>query len=361
MVDKGYIGHVASGINEVSNVWTSVTDTGLLATIKVNDIVTHGDNYTNFVCKTSSISEGTCTATYDKISEIAAEPPIQSITANGTAVTVTNYVATIPAATTTTVGTPGFGVVKTGDNITNDSGVISVADATTSAKGVVQLSTAIPSTGAVDTKVPTEKAVADAIAELPQAMIFRGTLGTGGTITSLPTAADSTVGDTYKVIEAGTYATQYAEIGDMFICAQSETAGDPPVITYSWVLIPSGDVPDGTVTSVGAAVGTNSNLTISTGVGTGGTDPITASGTITVDVVSGHTIPADTDITSWNDTATEVAGYTDTNTVVTGLETATTATGNVLLLEIDNTDSEQLNVLYLHGNTNSTAVFNPIT
>lgn len=357
-----YIGHVESGISEISNVWTSTADSGILASIKVNDVVTQGDNNTNFVCKTSSISEGTCIATYDKLSEVAAEPPIQSITANGTEVTVTNYVANIPAATTTSAGTPGFGVVKTGDNITNESGVISVAAASTSTKGVVQLIDSVRSSGAAADRVPTEAAVSAAIAELPQAMIFRGTLGTGGTITSLTPAAASTCGDTYKVITAGTYDTQYAEIGDMFICAQETDNTDPeePVITYKWVLIPSGDVPAGTVTSVGVATGANSNLTIATGIGDGD-DPITASGTITVGVADGHAIPASTDITTWTATSTEVAAYSKTNTVVTGVEASTSATGNVLLLEIDNEDSEQLNVKYLHANTNSTAVFKPVT
>lgn len=95
------------------------------------------------------------------------------------------------------------------------------------------------------------------IAELPQAMIFRGSLGTSGTITSLPTAATSTVGDVYKVITAGTYASKAAKIGDVFICSS----------TPEWVLIPSADEPSGTVTNV------------ATGVGLIG-GPITSSGTI---------------------------------------------------------------------------------
>ena len=48
-------------------------------------------------------------------------------------------------------------------------------------------------------------------------MIFKGSLGTGGTITSLPTASNSNTGFTYKVITAGTYASQVAKVGDTFI------------------------------------------------------------------------------------------------------------------------------------------------
>ena len=81
-------------------------------------------------------------------------------------------------------------------------------------------------------------------------------LGTNGTITSLPTAAASNEGYTYKVITAGTYASQSAKVGDVFISNGS-----------SWNLIPSGDEPSGTVTNIATGTGL-----------TGG--PITSSGTI---------------------------------------------------------------------------------
>lgn len=49
-----------------------------------------------------------------------------------------------------------------------------------------------------------------------EAMRYIGTLGTGGTITTLPTASASNKGDTYKVITDGTYAGQEAHAGDWF-------------------------------------------------------------------------------------------------------------------------------------------------
>jgi hypothetical protein len=36
-------------------------------------------------------------------------------------------------------------------------------------------------------------------------MVFKGSLGTGGTITTLPVDGSAKVGDTYKVITDGTY------------------------------------------------------------------------------------------------------------------------------------------------------------
>ena len=98
-----------------------------------------------------------------------------------------------------------------------------------------------------------------AIAALPSSMIFKGTLGTDGTITTLPAASSTTVGYVYKVITDGTYASISAKVGDMFICSD----------TPEWTLVPSGDEPSGTVTNIATGTGL-----------TGG--PITTSGTISL-------------------------------------------------------------------------------
>ena len=97
------------------------------------------------------------------------------------------------------------------------------------------------------------------ISELPSPMVFKGTLGTNGTITSLPSASASNEGFTYKVITDGTYASQTAKVGDVFISNGEK-----------WTLVPSGDEPSGTVTNVATGTGL-----------TGG--PITTSGTIAID------------------------------------------------------------------------------
>ena len=107
----------------------------------------------------------------------------------------------------------------------------------------------------------TSGAVYTAIDNLPEPMVFKGSLGTGGTITALPVDGTATIGDTYKVITAGTYAGKAAKIGDTFICLTKTSSAN------TWELIPSGDEPSGTVTSIATGVGL-----------TGGT--ITTSGTI---------------------------------------------------------------------------------
>lgn len=49
------------------------------------------------------------------------------------------------------------------------------------------------------------------------ALEFMGTLGSGGTIVSLPTAAEANKNYVYKVITAGTYDSKVAEINDWFV------------------------------------------------------------------------------------------------------------------------------------------------
>lgn len=105
------------------------------------------------------------------------------------------------------------------------------------------------------------------IQSLPEPMVFRGSLGQGGTITSLPVNGSADVGDTYKVITAGTYASQVAKVGDTFICLTKTSSAN------TWELIPSGDEPSGTVTSVGVSNGGGLSISGS---------PITSSGTITI-------------------------------------------------------------------------------
>lgn len=99
--------------------------------------------------------------------------------------------------------------------------------------------TQIATTAFVQAAVESKIAAADA-------MRFKGTLGTGGTITALP--ASHKVGDSYKVITAGTYAGQKCEVGDMVICVTAgSTANDA-----HWTVVQSNV--DGAVTGPASAV-----------------------------------------------------------------------------------------------------------
>ena len=67
------------------------------------------------------------------------------------------------------------------------------------------------------------------------AMVFKGTLGTGGTITTVP-IGDYQAGWTYRVITAGTYAGQKCEVGDLLIAINDATAGQSAVNNAHWTV-----------------------------------------------------------------------------------------------------------------------------
>ena len=100
-------------------------------------------------------------------------------------------------------------------------------------------STQIATTEFVQSLVDSKISAADA-------MIFKGTIGDGGTITILP--AEHKVGWTYKVITAGTYAGVNCEIGDMIICLTEGTSYN----NAHWTVVQSNI--DGAVTGPTSAV-----------------------------------------------------------------------------------------------------------
>ena len=147
------------------------------------------------------------------------------------------------------------------------------------------------------TQIATTAFVTSAISGITGSMTFKGTVGTGGTAgTSLPTTGVK-VGDTYKVASDGTYASQSAKVGDLFIATAT---------TPTWAYVPSGD--DAAVTSITAGTGL-----------TGGT--ITTTGTIALDTsgvtagtYQGITVDAYGRVTSASD-----MGYTDNTGTVTSV------------------------------------------
>lgn len=199
-------------------------------------------------------------------------------------------------------------------NVTNDKQVKGLSSGTTNGNLVkwgadgytvadagVTITTTAPSSSADDSHVPTAKAVWSAIDALPEPMVFKGTLGTGGTITTLPSAASSNEGYTYKVITAGTYQSVACEVGDVVVSNGS-----------SWVLIPSGD----DVEDTWRAIYVNGTEVLSNGINTGAVDiryqegiTVTYTGgnsaqgilpRLTFGVDSSRIIPFSTAISAWN-------------------------------------------------------------
>lgn len=75
------------------------------------------------------------------------------------------------------------------------------------------------------------------IEAIPKPMIFKGTVGTGGTKTTLPTADASTIGHTYRVVSSLTVDGTTSTPGDLWICAKISENPD----TYKWVHVVNTD------------------------------------------------------------------------------------------------------------------------
>lgn len=121
------------------------------------------------------------------------------------------------------------------------------------------------------TDLVTSGAVWTAIDNLPEPMIMKGTLGTNGTITSLPTAAASNEGFVYKVITAGTYASQAAKVGDFFVSCKPTGAS-----AYSWIWFPSGDE---SFTDTWRNIKVNGTEKLSTAISSGAVDFVNGTNT----------------------------------------------------------------------------------
>lgn len=176
--------------------------------------------------------------------------------------------------------------------------------------------------GTNTTQIATTAFVGNAISNIPKAMQFKGSLGTGGTITSLPTADSSNSGWTYKVITAGTYASQAAKVGDIFISTGLE-----------WVLIPSGDEPSGTVTSIAISATSPIAIDSSAAITTSGTRTIShANSGVTAGTYRSVTVNATGHVTAGTNPTT-ISGYGITDakiasgTITLGSNTITPVTG----------------------------------
>ena len=102
--------------------------------------------------------------------------------------------------------------------------------------------TQIATTAFVNTAIDSKIAASDA-------MIFKGTIGTDGTVQSLP--ATHKTGWTYKVITAGIYAGVKCNVGDMIVCLTDGTSAN----NAHWSVI-EGNI-DGAVTGPATSVAGN--------------------------------------------------------------------------------------------------------
>lgn len=95
------------------------------------------------------------------------------------------------------------------------------------------------------------KGYIDGLLSASDAMVFKGTLGTGGTITSLPTSYSA--GWAYKVITAGTYAGIVCQIGDLIIAIVDRSGSGN--LNSDWTVVQTNI--DGAVTGPVSATSAN--------------------------------------------------------------------------------------------------------
>lgn len=161
---------------------------------------------------------------------------IESVKVNGAALTISSKAVdvTVPTKTSQLMNDSNFlnahpTVTKTTDSASAAAPAAgatftAIDDVTRDANGhVTKINTKTVTLPETYTKAEVD-ALVNSLLGASDAMIFKGTLGTGGTVTALP--ASHKVGDTYKVITAGTHAGLVCEIGDIVICIVTGTTAN---------------------------------------------------------------------------------------------------------------------------------------
>lgn len=297
-----------------------------LTDIRVNDFITYGAENLNIVC-TDISSATSAVITWTSTSESTAENALSNVSINDVDGVVTDHVAAV-------IIYPKD-VVKISDD---------ASTATTNNTLPAGILTAAPT---ADLELANKKYVDDSTT-LAGHMKFKGTVGTGGDVTTLPlTTSTAKVGDTYKVYVDGTYtidsassdpATQAAKVGDLFICKVSSTTATPAVV-YTYV--PSGDDVDVTAIAVGTGMTVEDDTTHST-------TSLTTTGTIGLALASGTALTGSATAATTEDrifplavdasanlavaisagALDDVLADSDTTSAVTALSTASTTTGS---------------------------------
>lgn len=176
----------------------------------------------------------------------------------------------------------------------------------------------------------TKKYVDDALSSAmgtADAMVFCGTLGTGGTITSVPDGSaghEYKKGATYKIITAGTYAGKTCEVGDLLI-AVSDSATNQSAVQNSHWTVAQGNV-DSSLYK-GSNVLTDGHLLVADGTN----GQVKDGGAIASSITTGSTstnVPTSAAVASF----VEGKGYVDSSgvtSVAAGIG-LTTADGNAI-------------------------------
>ena len=168
--------------------------------------------------------------------------PTSLIIQNSTGTSVGSYDGSTATTVKLTSDTVGLGNVTNESKATMFSSPAFTGTPTAPTAANTTNTTQIATTAFVQSVVDSKIAASDA-------MIYKGTIGTGGTVTALPNTHST--GWTYKVITAGTYAGVECNVGDMIICLTDGTAAN----NAHWTVV-EGNI-DGAVTGPASSVASN--------------------------------------------------------------------------------------------------------
>lgn len=238
------------------------TDTKVTQTAKSDNI-----NYKILFTTSASPTSGSAAeAAYD--TDITINPSTNTITATnfaGNASTASkagaaNITTTVNAVAYYTNATGTFGskasangaLYATSANGALSWGTLPVAQGGTGATSVASIKAGKDGDGNTITSTYATKSELNSLLASKDAMVFKGTFGADGTVTSLPDTHDA--GWVYKVVTAGTYAGKVCEIGDLIICVTDGTIAND----NDWTVVQTNI--DGAVT--GPASATDGNVAL---------------------------------------------------------------------------------------------------
>jgi hypothetical protein len=263
----------------LTNLATIMTGAGSIGLLKKTAADTYSYDATTYLSGTVGIANGgtgqiTKAPAFDALSPLSAlgdtiyHDGTNNVRLAGNTVATRKFLRQL--GTGAVSAAPAWDTVTSTDvglaNVTNDAQVKKIASSTAGniptwsdtngnllATGYTVETTLTGGTGAIP-RADAVKTYVDGILAASDAMVFKGTIGTGGTLTiaAFNALVIYNAGWTYKVIEAGTIKGVVAQIGDVFMATVDRASAG---VDADWTVVQTNI--DGAVTGPASAVSGN--------------------------------------------------------------------------------------------------------